>query len=261
MLGEVAAAEDVVQDSFLRFAKHANTIQNDGAWLTTTVARLALDAATSARARREHYVGPWLPEPIENTNESAHCTQDLSFALLVLLETLSAKERAVFVLRELFDVSYEDIATTLDANEPAVRQLFHRALESLRARRHKYVVDEVAHRELLAAFVQAVVSGNVDVLTSLLAHDVTASSDGGGKRSAALKIVSGQNKVLRLILGLVSKGTADFQTRFAMMNNTPALVLQSRGVIDSVIQLIADDTGRIAQICFLRNPDKLTRIH
>lgn len=259
MLGEVAAAEDVVQESYLRFARHAASIENDGAWLTTAVTRLAIDAATTARARREIYVGPWLPEPIESTDNSAHCTQDISFALLVLLESLSPKERAVFVLREIFDVAYAEIATALELSETAVRQLFHRAWESMRARKQKYNVDEKAHSNLLTAFVHAVTSGDLSGLTSLLANDISSTTDSGGKRSAATRVVAGQKNVSKLIMGLVAKSGAEVWPRFTIVNNTPALVLFGKDGIESVLILIANEEGdKISQICMVRNPDKVS---
>ncbi|MEZ4359174.1 MAG: RNA polymerase sigma factor SigJ [Kofleriaceae bacterium] len=261
MLGEVAAAEDVVQESYLRFAKHAAAIDNDGGWLTTTVTRLALDAATSARARREVYVGPWLPEPIAASDPLGPCTQDISFALLVLLESLSPKERAVFVLRELFDVAYADVAAALQLSEPATRQLFHRALESLRARKQRYAIDEAAHARLLAAFVQAAMSGELETMVSLLARDVTSSTDSGGKRSAATRVVVGPANVSKLIAGLVAKGGDSVTPRLVTVNQTPALLLVSAAGVESLLLLVATEEGdRIAQICMVRNPDKLGHV-
>lgn len=261
MLGEVAAAEDVVQESYLRFARHAEAIENDGAWLTTAVTRLAIDAATTARARREVYVGPWLPEPIESTDNSAHCSQDISFALLVLLESLSPKERAVFVLREIFDVAYVEIATALEMSEAAVRQLFHRAWESMRARKQKYAVDEAAHSRLLSEFLQAVTSGDVTALTSLLAQEITSTTDSDGKRSAAMRVVEGQVNVSKLIMGLVAKAGPEVAPRFATINNTPALVLTGQNGIESLLILIANEDGdKIAQICMVRNPEKMSHL-
>jgi RNA polymerase sigma-70 factor (ECF subfamily) len=260
MLGEVSLAEDVVQESYLRFAAHEPTIEDAAAWLTTTVTRLSLDALKSARARRETYMGPWLPEPVEDTTEPIF-GRDISYSLLVLLESLSPRERAVFLLREVFDVPYTHIATILEMSEAAARQLLHRAMEALRARKRQFVVTPESHQALLAAFVAATTMGDTNALEALLARDVTATSDGGGKRSAALRVVHGVRDVARFLVGLARKQPEGATARVASVMGAPALVITAQGEVESLVMLTADEAGQIGDVLMIRNPDKLRGVH
>ncbi len=216
MLGEMAAAEDVVQEAWIRWQRNdAEQIRDLRAWLSNVTMRLALDALRSARARREHYVGPWLPEPIlpddvrvlsvEAPDTRAELASDLSVALLHVLERLSPEERAAFILHDAFDCDYPEIASTLDKSEVACRKLVSRAREHVRRERPRFSVSEDQHRALLARFAQAAMTQDTATLMQLLAPEAVFYSDGGGRAKAALLPVRSADKVARLIAGLMRK--------------------------------------------------------
>jgi RNA polymerase sigma-70 factor (TIGR02957 family) len=260
MLGEASEAEDVVQDAYLRWARHDTAVSPE-AWLTKVVTNLCLDRLTSARVRRESYPGPWLPEPIIVDGdalgplETVEQRESLSIGLLVLLERLTPPERAVFVLREAFGHSHREIAEILEVNEPHVRQLYRRAQHHVAAARPRFTAEPGQHRKLLDRFLEATLSGDVPALEGMLADDVVAWADGGGKATAARRPVAGRAEVLRHLLAL---------TRFAprirmtpeMVNGEPALVMYLDGRLAGVT-VVEFEGDRVAAIRTIANPDKL----
>jgi RNA polymerase sigma-70 factor (ECF subfamily) len=265
MLGSRADAEDVLQDAWIRLSKvDASTIDNVEAFLVTTVTRLCLDRMKSARAKREVYVGPWLPEPVVDTEElspetTLEIADDLSFALMLSLERLSAPERAAFLLHDVFDTPYAEIAAALGKTEAACRQLATRARKAIQDVRPGHRAPPEAHAALVAKFAEAAGSGDASRLQALLAADAIATTDGGGVKRAALKPIYGADKVARLFTGLVHKLAASGhrpEYRCATINGEPGLVLYLDGELDQTLS-IAIDEGRIAAIYTVRNPDKL----
>lgn len=264
MLGSRADAEDAVQDAFLRWSNaDRGKVDNAEAFLVRVVTRLCLDRLKSARHNREIYVGPWLPEPVldaEALSPHAHTelADDLSFALLLALDRLSPPERAAFLLHDVFDAPFSEVAATLDRSEAACRQLAARARKAVRASRHAPAPSQ-EHERLLNAFAQAAVSGDLGALKALLTEDVITVSDGGGRKAAALNPILGADRTARFIAGIVRKADAFKVTRtarLATINGAPGLLIYIDGVLDQA-QLIAVDQGRIAAIYLVRNPDKL----
>jgi RNA polymerase sigma-70 factor (ECF subfamily) len=258
LLGSVAEAEDVVQDSFLRWQSASqSSVASPKAFLTTIATRLCLDRLKSARAQREAYVGPWLPEPLRT--DSPADRESISTAFLVLLETLAPLERAVYVLRTALDFTHEEIAEIVGRDAAAVRQIFHRAEERVRARRPRFAPTREQHERLVTAFFQTMVTGDVDGLKALLADDVVALSDGGGKATAARKPLHGVDTVARLFLGLGKKQPPGTSAELVEINGWPAVVARIGGRLFSVIQ-IETDGEKIVAVHSVLNPDKLTRI-
>lgn len=267
MLGSVAEAEDAVQEAFLRTQKAPlDDVVSPRAWLATIVTRICLDQLRSARARRETYTGPWLPEPIRTDLDRAvvkprdpEDAESLSLAFLVLLETLSPLERAVFLLHEVFDYTHAEIAAILERDEPAIRQLLHRARANVREGRPRFRADPERHRELLMRFLWAAGQGDLAALEAMLAKDAVLRSDGGGKVHAALKPIVGPDRVARFLLG-VAKKTPDAWAELAEINGEPgALVRTPRGVTGAMT-FDVDPEGRIAAIHIVVNPDKLAAL-
>ena len=259
MLGSVASAEDLVQDAWIRY-QAATGIENEGPWLRTVVSRLALDELKSARVRRESYVGPWLPEPIPTDAEDpAVLAEALSLATLSVLEQLSAAERAAFLLREVFDFDYEEIANLLERTQPAVRQLVKRSKAHLAEHRPRFEPARDAHLLLLAALGHATQTGDLEGLKALLADDAVFVSDGGGKALAALKPVRGATAVARLLIGLTQKFHTGGTFEPQVFNGQPGLRLSNEGVLDSAI-VFCIAAGRVTAIYSIRNPDKLDRL-
>lgn len=231
MLGACAEAEDVVQDAFLRWAAvDRAAVVEPRAFLARTVSRLCLDRMKSARAQREHYVGTWLPEPIVDPSlvGPAELAEDLSFALLLTLERLSPLERAAFLLHDVFDMDYADIAGVLERSEAACRQLAARGRDHVRDDRPRFAASQDASARLSEAFHAAMLRGDVAGLTQLLAEDAVFYSDGGGKKLAALNPIYGRDKILRFMIGLASKRglpSADRLVR-ARINGAPGFVLR-----------------------------------
>jgi RNA polymerase sigma-70 factor (ECF subfamily) len=257
MLGSAAEAEDIVQEAWLRWQR-SEGIATPAAWLTTTVTRLCLDHLKSARVRREQYVGPWLPEPIETPIDEVD-PESISIAFLLLLERLSPAERAVFLLRKVFDVDYGEIAGMLDKTEAAVRQLFHRAGEHVEAARPRYAASKDQHLRLLTGFLLAVQSGEVGQIETLLAEDARSWTDGGGKTRAALNIVEGRSRVAKLFAGLVNKnkaGAAELRPELRELNGWPAVVLWQGDELSRVLT-IETDGEVIVGVHVVLNPDKL----
>jgi RNA polymerase sigma-70 factor (ECF subfamily) len=265
MLGSRAEAEDVVQDAWLGWdGADRQAVREAGAFLRRIVARLCLDRLKSARVRRESYVGPWLPEPVADTEaiaapDGGEWADDLSFALMLALERLSPLERAAFLLHDVFDVEFAEVAATLDRAEPAVRQLAARAREHIRAAKPRFTVPPERGERLAGAFVQAVSTGDVDGLAALLAEDAIVYTDGGGRRAAALNPIHGRDNILRTYAGLLRKDRLPGDgTIFRPMrlNGLPGFVIvEPDGALQSVAFEIVDD--RIGAIYVVSNPDKL----
>jgi RNA polymerase sigma-70 factor (ECF subfamily) len=265
MLGSLSEAEDIVQEAYVRWhTAERGRVDNPQAYLSRTVARLCLDHLKSARARRETYVGPWLPEPIVDQaalspDSASELADDLSVALLMTLERLSPLERAAFLLHDVFDMEFADIAEVLDRSESACRQLAARARAHVSEERPRFrpSPDEVAR--LSDGFHRAVMSGDAAQFAELLAEDAVLYSDGGGKRLAALKPIHGRDKILRFIGGLSQKGQAPAALHRLPINGMPGfLFVGLDGEIDTVALDIRD--GAIAAIYAVRNPDKLRHV-
>lgn len=258
MLGSVADAEDIVQEAWLRWDAVDSEVANPRAYLARTVTNLALNHLGSAAVRRETYVGPWLPEPLVTEPDAAadvEQAESVSLAMLVVMETLSPLERAVFVLREVFGFSYTEIARALDRSEASVRQVAHRARSHVQARRPRYAApDEV--REVTERFLDAALGGDLNRMLELLAPDVTAWTDGGGKVQAALRPLHGPDHVARWLLGVLSRVEGAIQVRFADVNGQPGVVVLLDGRPDVVGAVDVTD-GRISALRLVRNPDKL----
>jgi len=234
MLGSVAEAEDVLQETYIR-VQAAETIEKPKYYLTTVVTRLCLNQLSSARVQREQYLGPWLPEPIlteerpELTNplEQALTHDSLSIAFLVLLESLLPAERAVFILREVFEYSYREIAGMLDKREAACRQLFRRAKRHIAENRPRFKATPEQHERLLHSFIKVVELGEVDSFLQLLAEDVTLVPDGGGERGAAIRVLRGQEAVAAFILGAYRLAPKDLQYGLVRLNGQPAILART----------------------------------
>ncbi|MEV6795980.1 RNA polymerase sigma-70 factor [Streptomyces sp. NPDC051320] len=268
MLGRVADAEDVVQETWLRWAADSREdVREPRAYLVRITTRLAIDRLRQAQSRRETYVGPWLPEPLvtdfggaaQDTTDQAVLAESVSVAVLVVLESLSPLERAVFVLREAFGFPFGEIAAVLDRGEAAVRQLAGRARRHVAERKPRYDVDPVVRRDLTERFLAAAAGGNLGDLLALLAPDVRLVGDSGGKATAPLRVIESADKVGRFVIGAAAKGLEDAEFRFMELNGAPGLVVLSGGRVDSVFQTETVG-GRITCIYIVRNPDKLTQL-
>lgn len=260
MLGSASEAEDVLQDAWIRVREvPAGEMRSRRAYLTSVVVRLCLDVLRSSRARRETYVGPWLPEPLP-TGAHEERASSLSFAMLLLLEALSPLERAVFVLHEVFDYTHAEIAAVIERDEAAVRKLLSRAREHVREGRPRFSTRPEDHQRMLTQFLATVATGDLAGLEALLADGVATHSDGGGRVQAALKVVRGANECARLWVGLAKKsGAAPYEADLRDINGLPAIVLTLGGKVDQVLA-IDTDGERITAIYTIRNPDKLVRI-
>ncbi|WP_405994772.1 RNA polymerase sigma-70 factor [Streptomyces sp. NBC_00986] len=265
MLGRVADAEDVVQDAWLRWsAADRAEVREPRAYLVRITTRLAIDRLRQVKARGEAYVGPWLPEPyvtdfgdtVPDTAERAVLADSVSLAVLVVLESLSPLERAVFVLREAFGYPYADIAAMLDRGEPAVRQLAGRARKHVDERRPRYEVDPAQRRDLTERFLAAAAEGDLAGLMKMLAPDVRLIGDSGGKSKAPLRILETADNVGRFLVAVAGKGIPDMSFRFLELNGGPAVLILSGDTPDSVFQVDVS-AGRIRSVYIVRNPDKL----
>ncbi|MER7054081.1 MULTISPECIES: RNA polymerase sigma-70 factor [unclassified Streptomyces] len=265
MLGRLADAEDVVQEAWLRWSgADRSGVREPRGFLVRVTTRLAIDRLRQIKSRGETYVGPWLPEPyvtdfgdaVPDTAERAVLADSVSLAVLVVLESLSPLERAVFVLREAFGYPYAEIAAMLERREAAVRQLAGRARKHVDERRPRYDVDPAQRRDLTERFLAAAVDGDLEGLMALLAPDVRLVGDSGGKSKAPLRVLETSGKVARFLRGVASKGIEDASFRFLELNGGPALLVLSGNEPDSVFQLDVVD-GRIEAVYIIRNPDKL----
>jgi RNA polymerase sigma-70 factor (TIGR02957 family) len=259
MLGSATEAEDILQEVWLRWqAYDRGTVESPAAFLATATTRLAINAATSARARHETYIGPWLPEPVDTSADpalGAERGEALEFAVLLLLEKLSPVERAAYVLREAFDYPYSTIAEIVQLKEPAVRQLVSRARKHLVAERRAPVASK-QQRELLAAFLEAAQAGDFETLEKLFAEDVVSYSDGGGLALAARIPVIGRTRVAKFVAAFASHFWLGVSLRWTEANGQPSVVLSRDGVDFTVVTVSASDEG-IDQLLWMMNPEKL----
>ena len=256
MLGSAAEAQDVLQEAWIRWQSAAD-VQSPGAYLAATVTRLCLDQRKSARVRREQYVGPWLPEPIDTAGQDEIDPESISMAFLLLLERLSPVERAAFLLRQVFELDYAEIATVLGGSEAAARQSFHRANEHLRVDRPRYAPSKEQHLRLLTSFLSAVQTGQAGAIEAVLAEDVRCWSDAGGRRRAALKTVTGRRQVAALFAGLIKKGNAvGWRPELRELNGWPALLLWSGAQLELTLSIETDGEA-IFGVHVMLNPDKL----
>ena len=263
MLGSLGDAEDVVQDAYLRWHRaELEQIGSTEAWLTTTTARLAIDRLRSLAAERRAYRGPWLPEPWLGDGAPDHRlarAADLSMAFLVLLQRLSPDERAAFLLHDVFEVGYPDIAGTLEKSEAACRQLVRRARSRVREGRRRFEATEAARRRLLERFLEATRTGDRARLLALFAPDATLVSDGGGKVRAARNVIRGADRVTRFLLGITRKQSARLAVQMATINGEPGLLRRIDGGAHSTMSF-ATDGQRILEVYFVLNPDKLSHL-
>ncbi|MFJ3925239.1 RNA polymerase sigma-70 factor [Streptomyces sp. NPDC090022] len=262
MLGSATDAEDVLQESYLRWrAVDPATVAHPRAYLVRTVTRQALNHLRAAKARREEYVGAWLPEPIRTAPEVSDdviLAESVSMAMLLVLETLSPTERAVFVLHDVFGYTHPEIAASVGKTEGTVRQIAHRARRHVHARRRRFDADSDAAREIVRRFLAAAATGEVQTLMDLLAPDVVQVSDGGGKVVAARRPLTGRAEVARFVAGVLR--TAGPATRFeaATYNGMPAARFVTDGALDWLVAFEIRD-GRVSTLYGIRNPDKLHR--
>jgi len=264
MTGSVAEAEDLVQEAWLRWERSDRSdVVNARAWLSRVVSRLCLDHLGSATSRRVAYVGPWLPEPLlddaPTAEDAAQLADDVSMALLVALERLSPLERAAFLLKDVFDVEYDEIATTLQRSEAACRKLASRARAHVREARPGRPASNTEQQRLLAAFATAVASGDVEGLKGVLTEDTVMMSDGGGQVVAAINPIRGADHVARFILGVNQKFPlpADGSVRVERVNGELGLVIRHGPHVVQTISFALRD-GKVAAIYAQRNPQKLT---
>lgn len=264
MLGSRADAEDIVQETWLRVSAATADVINAEAYLVTVATRLCLDQLKSARARRETYIGPWLPEPVLSTDAFSPATatalaDDLSFALMMTLETLSPPERAAFLLHDVFDLPFTEIAPTLGKSEAACRQLAARARKAVQRPRPARTVPAEAYRDLNLRFFETLQTGDLEGLKRLLRDEVVMYSDGGGARLAALNPIHGADRVARFFLGITRKlgpQAASVRLSGADINGRPGILVFLDGQLDQTFSIDVEG-GRIAAIYMVRNPLKL----
>lgn len=260
LLGTAADAEDVVQDAWLRWAEVDHTVVRDPrAYLVRTTTRLALNRLRTQARRRETYVGPWLPEPLltaPDVAEDVELADSVSTAMLLVLETLGPAERAVFVLREVFDVPYDEIAAAVDKSPDAVRQIAHRARSHVRARQPRQQVSRAEQDRVIERFLAAAATGDMQSLLDVLSPDVVLVTDGGGHKQAALRPILGRDKTLRFLTGVTDGPLA---SDVVTVNGAPALTFMIDGELDTVLTFHLED-GLVTALYVLRNPEKLGRL-
>ena len=263
MLGSAADAEDVLQETWLRWAGvDLGTVRDQRAYLVRITTRQALSRLRTLGRRKESYVGPWLPEPLltaPDVAEDVVLADSVSMAMLLVLETLTPAERAVFVLREVFDLDYDEIAGAVGKSQAAVRQIAHRARAHVAARRPHAVVSPAETRDALEAFQRAVETGDLQSLLDVLAPDVVYVADGGGVKQAVPRPITGADKVGRLLTSGLRRLAATATLQSAQVNGYPALILVLDGEIDTVVALRFDD-GLVTGLYAVRNPEKLSHM-
>jgi RNA polymerase sigma-70 factor, ECF subfamily len=263
MLGSAADAEDVLQEAWMRWVKvDVGTVRDQRAYLVRITTRQSLNRLRTVGRRREDYVGPWLPEPLLTTPdvaEDAELAESVSIAIMLVLETLTPTERAVFVLREAFGVSYDEIAAAVDKSPAAVRQIAHRARQHVDAHRPREVVSAGETQAALESFRRAFETGDLQGLLEVLAPEVVLVSDGGGVKRAALRPVRGAEKVVRYMVGGAGKTEAAVSSEPIVVNGNPALILRLDGEVDGVMAIRVED-ARIIGLYYVRNPEKLSRV-
>jgi len=265
MLGRVAEAEDMVQETFLRWQRRAEQeVQSAKAWLTTSLTRLCIDQLRSARRQREQYVGLWLPEPLiepgdDDPARAAELADSLTNAFLLLVETLSPVERAVFLLREVFDYDFAEVSRIVGKSEVNCRKLAARARERLTARRPRFRADGAQAEKLVTGFLQACEEGDSAGLLALLADDAAIYSDGGGKVAAARRPVLGAEKVAKFFINVRRLVEARVHVRFATINAEPGVLVFVNDKLEQSMTFELSD-GRIRAVYVVRNPDKLKHL-
>jgi RNA polymerase sigma-70 factor (ECF subfamily) len=265
-LGSLSEAEDLLQEAWLRLTRaDRSEIRDLRAWLTTVISRLALDALTSARARRERYVGPWLPEPlVQQADDGADpalrgdLDEEVSMAMLIVLESLSPAERSAFLLHDVFGYSFDEVARIVDRTPAATRKLAARARAAVEARRPRYPAPAAEQREIVAAFMDAAHNGDIAALLELLDPSVTFRSDGGGLVPAARRAFTGAERVARIFTAMSGHYGEQFAGSPITVNGAPGLLLNVGGSHSVVAVTI--DAGRIASLDVMRNPNKLTTL-
>ena len=262
MLGSAADAEDVVQETWLRWADvEGAEVRDPRAYLLRIVTRQALNRMRTLARRREEYVGEWLPEPLPTSPdvaEDVEFAESVSIAMLTVLETLAPAERAVFVLREVFEVPYSDIAQAVDKTPGAVRQIAHRAREHVAARRPRIQVDRAEHQRVVERFLAALGTGDLQALLDVLAPDVVLVADGGGEVAAFRRPVEGRDQVATL-LSRFKTITPDAVVSPVWLNGAPAVRIDLAGELDTAVSVVVAE-GRISHIYAIRNPHKLARL-
>jgi RNA polymerase sigma-70 factor (ECF subfamily) len=263
MLGTVTDAEDMVQETFLRWQQTPQTaVKSPKNYLATTVTRLCIDYLRSARVRREQYVGPWLPEPIltqQDPAEQVELADSLSMAFLVMLERLSPIERAVFLLREVFEYDYPEIAQIVGKSAENCRQILRRSRQHLATERPRFPVSPQQQEQITSQFIDASTKGNLQELLALLAQDVTLCADGGGQVAAALKPLHGSIKVARFLLAIQRKWPPNTSANLAKINGQTGIILRTESYIHNVITFEIVN-GYIQTIYSIRNPEKLKQL-
>ncbi|WP_149182193.1 RNA polymerase sigma-70 factor [Streptomyces sp. TRM49041] len=263
MLGSAADAEDVLQETWLRWVKaDQGQVRDQRAYLVRITARQALNRLRTMKRRREAYVGPWLPEPLLTTPdvaEDVELAESVSMALMLVLETLSPTERAVFVLREVFDAGYDEIAAAVDKSPAAVRQIAHRARRHVDSRRPRRVVSPGETEAVLESFQRALETGDPKDLLEVLAPEVVLVSDGGGVKHAALRPVAGAEKVARMFAGGIGKLEGRLTAEPTVVNGDPAFLVRLDGELDGVMAIRVED-ARITGLYYVRNPEKLSHV-
>ncbi|GAB4553717.1 MAG: RNA polymerase sigma-70 factor [Anaerolineae bacterium] len=269
MLGSAMEAEDIVQETYLRYqATPPDEIRSLKAFLSTVTTRLCIDYLKSAKAQREAYFGTWLPEPIrtaQRTEDNADentldmFNESLSMAFLVLLEKLNPLERAVFLLREVFEYDFAEIGSMVGKPETACRKALQRARQAIHAEKARFHSTPEEHRTIFSKFIQAYTVGDLTGLVAVLAEDVTIWSDGGGKASAATHPIVGRERVIAFIMGLMRRAPSNITIEFPEINGRMGMVVRRDGVV--VVTLLADvEAGQITALRFIRNPDKLQHV-
>ncbi|MFF3327298.1 RNA polymerase sigma-70 factor [Streptomyces sp. NPDC002889] len=263
MLGSAADAEDVLQETWLRWVKvDLAQVRDHRAYLVRITTRQSLNRLRTMKRRKEAYVGPWLPEPLltaPDVAQDVELAESVSMAMMLVLETLSPTERAVFVLREAFDVGYDEIAAAVDKSPAAVRQIAHRARRHVDARRPRQVVSPSVTCAALESFQRALETGDPQALLDVLAPEVVLVSDGGGIKQAALRPITGAEKVARFMVGGLGKNERPITVAPTVVNGNPALLVHLDGEIDGVMAIRVED-ARITGLYYVRNPEKLSRV-
>lgn len=263
ILGSAADAEDALQETWMRWAGvDLDDVRNKRAYLVTIATHQALSRLRTLGRRRESYVGPWLPEPLltaPDVADDVELAESVSMAMLLVMETLAPTERAVFVLREVFDLPYDEIAIAVDKTSAAVRQIAHRARAHVAARRPRGTVSPDESRVALQAFQHAVETGDLQELVDLLAPDVVLLGDGGGVKKAVVRPIVGSDRVARLLAGGLPRIDGSVSTERVLINGSPALIVSIDGQIDNTVSFRFDE-GKITGLYIVRNPDKLSRL-
>jgi RNA polymerase sigma-70 factor, ECF subfamily len=267
MLGSITEAEDMLQNAYLRYRqKPAGSIDSPRAFLSTVVTRLCLNHLQAARVQRESYMGPWLPEPLlteddpESPTRQAEMLESISMAFLVLLERLTPMERAVFLLREVFDYPYPEIAAIVGKEEASCRQILSRAKKFIADQRPRFTPSTEHHHQLLQQFIGAIEEGDLDGLTQLLTSDVTLSTDGGGRvRGAATRTIHVQEAVARFIIASLRYIQAGYTMEFTQVNGEPAILLRVDGHPFSVVSMTIEQQ-HVVDIRVIANPEKLRHL-